>query len=83
MNEMNDKAKSDLIEFYELYIMDGLTDEVKKMAENIDRPIGSMYPFIEKHVWHAGSPLSFFYLDTGVPCISKEKAIEILKKLKE
>lgn len=71
-----------LLAFYIFYIEGGDEAELKERAEDIYNHFLTVEPLVSEVVLAGLGPLIDFYVNTGVPRLSKEQALRIIEELK-
>lgn len=83
MKELEKQVIKDLIEFYELYIKGANKQILQEKAERMQTNYISASPILSDFINVRVASLVDFYVDTGIPPPTPEKAKEIIVKLKK
>ena len=82
MEEIENKAKTELISFYSYYCKNGVDENLKNLAKILQRRYLNASTLLSEEVNLAINRLVDFYVDTGIKYLSKEEAEKVIRKLK-
>lgn len=83
MKELEINMVRDLIEIYKSYINEGLTEEIKRYAKEIESKYLSSSPLVSSDLTNANVKLTYFYANIPPGPIKKDEAKKIVKNLEK